>query len=142
MAPGAWSGFRRSSERTRRQAAHFRVGWSWLCPLLFPALAFCGSLRPVSLWRLPEPDQHDSRLELEATAAPIARKKAGSALTKRAWAFSQLDPKAGKGMRSADFCNEKPAMRTVCCEVPPPSVRVTKLKKGERYRGSDAQAPT
>ena len=93
---------------------------SWLCPLLFPALAFCGrsetylllaeqpsfwkqnwkqaasqnhcfavligaflkvivirlyvviaqistdgvdglSLRPVSLWRLPEPDQHDSR---------------------------------------------------------------------------------
>mmetsp|Transcript_39465 Transcript_39465/g.85145 ORF Transcript_39465/g.85145 Transcript_39465/m.85145 type:complete len:383 (+) Transcript_39465:80-1228(+) len=102
MAPGAWSGFRRSSERTRRQAAHFRVGWSWLCPLLFPALAFCGSLRPVSLWRLPEPDQHDSRLELEATAAPIARKKAGSALTKR---------------------------------VPPPSVKVTKLKKGERYRG-------
>eukprot|EP00435_Cladocopium_sp_Y103_P056444 s699_g19.t1 len=104
MAPGAWSGFRRSSQRTRRQATHCRVGWSWLCPLcplLFPALAFCGSLRPVSLWRLPEADQH-SRLELEATAAPIARKKTGSALTKR---------------------------------VPPPSVKVTKLKKGERYRG-------
>ena len=31
--------------------------------------------------------------------------------------------------------------KTVCCEVPPPSVKVTKLKKGERYRGSDAQAP-
>lgn len=46
--------------------------------------------------------RRESRLELKATAAPIARKKKGAALTKR---------------------------------VPPPSVKVTKLKKGERYRG-------
>lgn len=54
------------------------------------------------MWRLPDVQREDSRVELAATAAPIARKKTGSALTKR---------------------------------VPPPSVKVTKLKKGERYRG-------
>eukprot|EP00439_Symbiodinium_sp_Y106_P073901 s2313_g14.t1 len=42
------------------------------------------------------------RTQLAATAAPIARRKKGSALVKR---------------------------------IPPPSVKVTKLSKGERYRG-------
>ncbi|CAK9010323.1 unnamed protein product, partial [Durusdinium trenchii] len=94
----AWSAFR--SSRRSTHVLHNRVGWSWLC-LLFPAFGvFCG--RPVSLWRLPDVQREDSRVELAATAAPIARKKTGSALTKR---------------------------------VPPPSVKVTKLKKGERYRG-------
>jgi len=47
-------------------------------------------------------DGRESRTQLLATAAPIARKKKGAGLVKRA---------------------------------PPPSVKVTKLRKGERYRG-------
>ena len=71
-------------------------------------------------------------------AAPIARRKKGAGLVKRAPHIHriQLHRRPWRANTVAGFGFADMA------QVPPPSVKVTKLKKGERYRGLRTQCVT
>ncbi|CAE7331937.1 unnamed protein product, partial [Symbiodinium sp. KB8] len=98
MPPQMPSWWRRSAHRSLMPVPRWLLGLLCIAATLPSAVTFL--CRPAVIGS--DAGRSSGRTQLAATAAPIARRKKGSALVKR---------------------------------IPPPSVKVTKLAKGERYRG-------